>query len=50
MISVKDLVKSYDNYEPAVKGVSFEIGKGEIVVRLGQNGDVKSSIIKRLTC
>ena len=50
MISVKDLVKSYDNYEPAVKGVSFEIGKGEIVGLLGPNGAGKSTIMKMLTC
>jgi ABC-2 type transport system ATP-binding protein len=51
MISVKNLVKVYgDNNEPAVKGVSFEINKGEIVGLLGPNGAGKTTIMKVLTC
>lgn len=50
MISVKDLVKSYDKSEPAVKGVSFDIEKGEIVGLLGPNGAGKTTIMKMLTC
>lgn len=49
MISVKNLVKSYGKSEPAVKGVSFEIGKGEIVGLLGPNGAGKTTIMKIIT-
>jgi ABC-2 type transport system ATP-binding protein len=50
MISVKNLVKSYDRSEPAVKGVSFDIEKGEIVGLLGPNGAGKTTIMRMLTC
>ena len=51
MISVKNLVKVYGNKgEPAVKGVSFDIDKGEIVGLLGPNGAGKTTIMKILTC
>lgn len=49
MIEVKDLVKNYGTF-PAVKGVSFSIGKGEIVGLLGPNGAGKTTIMKVLTC
>ncbi len=49
MIKVLDLKKSYGSFE-AVKGVSFEIGKGEIVGLLGPNGAGKTTIMKALTC
>jgi ABC-2 type transport system ATP-binding protein len=50
MINVKNLVKSYEKGETAVKGVSFSIGEGEIVGLLGPNGAGKSTIMKILTC
>lgn len=50
MISVKNIVKQYGLNEPAVKGVSFEIGKGEIVGLLGPNGAGKTTIMRILTC
>lgn len=50
MISVKNIVKQYGQNEPAVKGVSFEIGKGEIVGLLGPNGAGKTTIMRILTC
>ncbi len=50
MISVKNLVKRYDQNEPAVKGVSFNIDKGEIVGLLGPNGAGKTTIMRMLTC
>ena len=49
MIEVKDLVKNYGTF-PAVKGVSFSIGKGEIVGLLGPNGAGKTTVMKVLTC
>ena len=50
MISVKNLVKQYGQNEPAVKGVSFNIDKGEIVGLLGPNGAGKTTIMRILTC
>jgi len=51
MINVKNLVKAYDKvHEPAVKGVSFNIGKGEIVGLLGPNGAGKTTIMRMITC
>ncbi|MBN2351759.1 MAG: ATP-binding cassette domain-containing protein [Spirochaetales bacterium] len=48
MIEVKNLKKKYGSFE-AVKGVDFEIGKGEIVGLLGPNGAGKTTIMKMLT-
>ena len=50
MINVKDLVKRYGQNEPAVKDVSFNIDKGEIVGLLGPNGAGKTTIMRILTC
>lgn len=47
MISVQDLRKSYGD-TPAVRGVSFEIGKGEVVGFLGPNGAGKSTTLRIL--
>lgn len=49
MIEVTQLSKNYGTF-PAVKGVSFSIGKGEIVGLLGPNGAGKTTIMKMLTC
>ncbi len=49
MIRVENLVKSYSKGEPAVKAVTFNINKGEIVGLLGPNGAGKSTIMKMLT-
>ncbi len=49
MIEVKNLGKYYGRFE-AVKGVSFNIEKGEIVGLLGPNGAGKTTIMKMLTC
>ena len=46
MISVKNLVKAYGNNQPAVKGVTFDITKGEIVGLLGPNGAGKTTIMR----
>ncbi len=48
MIQAIELRKSYGSTE-AVRGVSFEVGKGEILGLLGPNGAGKTSIMKVLT-
>lgn len=47
IIEIKNLKKSYKNIE-ALKGVSFDIEKGEIFGLLGVNGAGKSTLIKIL--
>lgn len=49
MISVENLTKSYGPTK-ALKGVTFNINKGEIVGFLGPNGAGKSTTMKILTC
>lgn len=49
MISVSQLRKTYGAVE-AVKGVSFDVGKGQVVGFLGPNGAGKSTTMKMLTC
>jgi ABC-2 type transport system ATP-binding protein len=44
IIQVKDLTKSYGDFE-AVKGISFDVYKGEIFGLLGPNGAGKSVIV-----
>ena len=48
MIEVSNLKKSYGEIE-ALKGISFQIAKGEIVGFLGPNGAGKSTTMKILT-
>ena len=47
LIEVNDLHVRYGDYE-AVKGVSFSIGKGEILGIVGESGSGKSTIAKTL--
>lgn len=45
IISVKNLAKNYGNFA-AVKGISFEVHRGEIFGLLGQNGAGKSTTLE----
>jgi len=45
IISVKDLIKNYGNFE-AVKGISFEVYENEIFGMLGPNGAGKSTTLE----
>ena len=47
-IAVENIVKRYGDFE-AVKGVSFEVGDGEIFGLLGPNGAGKSTLIRMMT-
>ena len=48
IISVKDLVKRYDNGFEALKGVSIDIEEGEIIALLGPNGAGKTTLISTI--
>lgn len=47
MISVKNLTKYYGDY-PAVRDISFEVSKGQVVGFLGPNGAGKSTTMRIL--
>lgn len=49
MIEVESLTKRYPG-RTAVSGVSFQVGAGEIVGLVGQNGAGKSTIMRVLSC
>jgi ABC-2 type transport system ATP-binding protein len=49
MIKVEGLTKRYASHV-AVKNISFEVGKGEIVGFLGKNGAGKTTTMRVLTC
>ncbi|MCA9907869.1 MAG: ATP-binding cassette domain-containing protein, partial [Anaerolineae bacterium] len=47
LFQVRDLHVSYGNIR-AVRGVSFEVDKGEIVTLIGANGAGKSTILNTI--
>lgn len=49
MIEVEGLTKYYGDYH-ALKGVTFSVGKGEILGFLGPNGAGKTTTMRILTC
>ena len=49
MIEVSDLTKRYAG-NTAVSGLSFTVGRGEIVGLLGPNGAGKSTTMRILSC
>lgn len=44
-IEVKDLIKDYGNFR-AIKGISFQTGKGEIFGLIGPNGAGKTTVLR----
>ncbi len=48
MLKAVNLTKNFDQFQ-AVKGVSFEVNKGEVVGFLGPNGAGKSTTMKMIT-
>jgi ABC-2 type transport system ATP-binding protein len=49
MIEVRNLTKNYANHS-AVNGISFTVGRGEVVGFLGPNGAGKSTTMRILSC
>ena len=47
MLKVEELSVFYGDYQ-AVKGISFEVGQGELVTFIGANGAGKTSTIRAL--
>lgn len=48
MINAKNLVYSYDDGTKALKGIDFQISKGDMVALIGRNGAGKSTLLLHL--
>lgn len=48
ILKIKDLVKTYPNGVSALKGVSFDVKKGEFLVIIGLSGSGKSTLLRCL--
>ena len=46
ILSIKNLTKTYDNGTQALKGVSFDVKKGEFLVVIGLSGSGKSTLLR----
>jgi phosphonate transport system ATP-binding protein len=48
LLSIRDLKKTYENGTQALKGVSFDVKKGEFLVVIGLSGSGKSTLLRCL--
>jgi phosphonate transport system ATP-binding protein len=48
ILQVKNLVKTYPNGTQALKGISFDVKKGEFLVIIGLSGSGKSTLLRCL--
>lgn len=46
ILSIRNLVKTYDNGVQALKGVSFDVKRGEFLVIIGLSGSGKSTLLR----
>lgn len=46
ILSIKNLVKTYPNGTQALKGISFDVKKGEFLVIIGLSGSGKSTLLR----